>query len=467
MDVMVPLRKGERNDERIDVSDNPDYKRDREPRNGTAAPENQRHRDEERQSESAAGPGVIARVAAELCDIERVSSNLHRDKYGEELPVRANHVGMEDPDRGRDADVEDRVGDAVEASKSGRIHPETTRDLSVVDIRQSGNNNGSREKSSIGVHDGEQNADRAQREPSDRESERSDSSKLLRRIARPVITVVVLIAVAALAVQRIDWHVLAQSIAHASVPLVVAAGAVTFVSTLLKGVRWWLFLRKASDIPVGRVVRLTVLGTGANSVMFANAGDMIRVGLVAREARVPVATVVSALASDKVVEVTAFATVMIAALGSRLPGAVRDRVELVVIGLSLALVVAAIVTFTARGRISRWLSQTRDMLHWRTFLIAFAISLLSWAAQLATYAMGAKAVGLDVPLIAIVVGLVSVNVGGVIRTTPGNVGVFQLMFALALAPFGVANDPAVAAAVLIQSVQMLSSLVAGAVAASL
>jgi uncharacterized membrane protein YbhN (UPF0104 family) len=215
-----------------------------------------------------------------------------------------------------------------------------------------------------------------------------------------------------------------------------------------------------------RVVRLTILGTGANSVLFANAGDMIRVGMVAREARVPVATVVSALASDKVVEVLAFVTMMLVALGGHLPGVVRDKVAAVAIGLIVVIGGIAIATWIAKGRILRWLGETQDLLHGRSVVIAYALSIVSWGAQVATYALGARAIGIDVPLSAIVVTVVSVNVAGVIRSTPGNLGVFQMMFVLALAPFGVASAQAVAASVLIQSAQILSAVVAGAVAAS-
>ena len=282
-----------------------------------------------------------------------------------------------------------------------------------------------------------------------------------------MITIVVVIVIVALAIRRIDWNVVVHSISHASLPLVIATGVITFASTLLKGSRWWLFLRKTSEIKLGRVVRLTILGTGANSVLFANAGDMIRVGLVAREARVPVATVLSALASDKVVEVLAFVTVMLVALGGQLPNVVRDRVQTVAFVLTLVLLVGTLVTWAARGRVLRWLRETGALLRGPPVVIAYALSLLSWLVQIATYGIGAAAVGLRVPLAALVVTVVSVNIGGVIRSTPGNVGVFQLMFALALTPFGISNASAVAAAVLIQSAQILSAVIAGALAVTL
>jgi len=176
---------------------------------------------------------------------------------------------------------------------------------------------------------------------------------------------------------------------------------------------------------------------------------------------------VSALASDKVVEVLAFVTMMLLALGGHLPGVVRDKVATIAIGLVVVIVVIAIAMWLAKGRILRWLEETRNLLRGRALVIAYALSILSWGAQVAAYSLGARAAGLDLPLTAIVVTVVSVNVAGVIRSTPGNLGVFQMMFVFALTPFGVASAQAVAASMLIQSAQILSAVIAGAVAASL
>ena len=42
---------------------------------------------------------------------------------------------------------------------------------------------------------------------------------------------------------KINWHEAWSSMRHASLPLLAAAIGVNFLSVLLKGVRWWLFLR--------------------------------------------------------------------------------------------------------------------------------------------------------------------------------------------------------------------------------
>ena len=47
------------------------------------------------------------------------------------------------------------------------------------------------------------------------------------------------------------------------------------------------------------------------------------------------------------------------------------------------------------------------------------------------------------------------NAGLLLRATPGNVGVFQLAYALAAGYFGVPNDTALAVALLIQTLQIV------------
>jgi uncharacterized membrane protein YbhN (UPF0104 family) len=51
-----------------------------------------------------------------------------------------------------------------------------------------------------------------------------------------------------------------------------------------------------------------------------------------------------------------------------------------------------------------------------------------------------------------------------VRATPGNVGVFQAVYALTVRSFGIGESDAVAAALLIQAVQVLPTLILGSVA---
>jgi uncharacterized membrane protein YbhN (UPF0104 family) len=257
------------------------------------------------------------------------------------------------------------------------------------------------------------------------------------------------------------------SIAGASFALVVLTACVTFSCTLIKGVRWWLFLRRSTDLRLLHVLRLTIAGTGLNSVLFANAGDIMRVRLAARGSGAPVATILGTLASDKVVDVLAFATMAVAAMTAG-PQAMLPRRAIPTVAVLGALVLLvflfARLNFSARAFLMRFASEARACLRGSDAVLAYALSLISWPLQVLTYSIGAAAVGLHVPLAGTVEAVIAVNLAGVLRSTPGNVGVFQLMYALALAPFGIPGASAVAAAVLIQSVQLLSAAIAGALA---
>lgn len=265
--------------------------------------------------------------------------------------------------------------------------------------------------------------------------------------------------------------------------IVVAA---TLFSTAMKGLRWWIFLRRSTTLRLGEVVRFTYAGLGLNAVLLANAGEVVRVGLAARAAKAPIATVLGSLASDKVVEILAFfAMAMLAVLvqpTDLFPASKVVVPALVVFGFFVAFVayrgnspenlLEPVVTggwrgYMHKGRsfISRFVNEARTRLRGMDAVKAFGISLVYWPTQIIAFAAGAEAVGLDLPIVATIAAVVAVNLAGFIRATPGNVGVFQVFYALAVTRFGFPQEQAVAAAILIQSVQLVAVVISGIIAA--
>jgi hypothetical protein len=59
------------------------------------------------------------------------------------------------------------------------------------------------------------------------------------------------------------------------------------------------------------------------------------------------------------------------------------------------------------------------------------------------------------PLAGSLACLLAINVGLILRATPGNVGFFQFAYALMAEQFGVARDDAIAVSLLIQTLQIL------------
>jgi len=122
-----------------------------------------------------------------------------------------------------------------------------------------------------------------------------------------------------------------------------------------------------------------------------------------------------------------------ASLADRLPASLRSRLTV-------------LRTMGAGGR-----------LLWPT-----AFALYNWAAQWATYHLVLRATHVPVSLAASFTALIVVNLGGLLRPTPANVGVTQAALVVGLLPFGVAPENAVAAGLALQGLQVLPVLFLGA-----
>jgi uncharacterized membrane protein YbhN (UPF0104 family) len=95
------------------------------------------------------------------------------------------------------------------------------------------------------------------------------------------------------------------------------------------------------------------------------------------------------------------------------------------------------------------------------FGVALALSVAIWALQVATYALTAVAAHFPLPLVGTVAALLAVNIGFAIRATPGNVGVFQMLYAATTTAFGFDENQAIAVAFLIQTQQILPVTILG------
>ena len=86
-------------------------------------------------------------------------------------------------------------------------------------------------------------------------------SPKLKKGIRWVISAAILVFLILFA-RTIDWHAAWSSMRHASLPLLAAAIAVNLLSVVIKGVRWWLFLRPIGITSLPLALRATVAGAG-------------------------------------------------------------------------------------------------------------------------------------------------------------------------------------------------------------
>lgn len=284
--------------------------------------------------------------------------------------------------------------------------------------------------------------------------------------------------------RTIDWSAAWRSMTQASLPLLLAAVAANLISTGIKGVRWWIFLKPAGSPSLPLAMRASIAGAGLNNVLVANGGDAARVVFVSRATGLPASRIVATLALERLFDPVGFVILLVAApFFAELPPTLdkwRRPAEVV-----LAAIAVLIVYFVYKSRditpehiperraeprglwgrirasLSAFAMSTRSLTTGPRFAAALALSLLAWIGQLATFALAAAAANVSIPMAGSLIALLLVNLGFVLRLTPGNVGLFQFMYALAAERFGVQREAAIAVSLLIQTLQIIPLTVLG------
>lgn len=318
-------------------------------------------------------------------------------------------------------------------------------------------------------------------------SARRPLGRRLPRIARLLLTVVV-VAMIVLFARRIDWPVTWTAIRSANIGLLCLATIVNLGSAATKAIRWWIFLRAAGARSLGLALRATFAGLGLNNVLVANGGEAARVIFVARSAHLPSATVLATVALERLFELVGYVVLLsLSAILLDLPATLartRPFALAALIGIAVLLVylvrrpavtaeLAAELAapppsgFLRRARSygSRFLATLGGVSTGPRFAAALALSVAGWVLQVATYQLTARAAHFPIPLVATISAILAVNIGFALRATPGNVGLFQFMYAATAAAFGLDKERAVAVALLIQTQQILPITALGVVLA--
>jgi uncharacterized protein (TIRG00374 family) len=217
----------------------------------------------------------------------------------------------------------------------------------------------------------------------------------------------------------------------------------------------------------------------------AQGGEGARVLLVSRAAGVSSAGVLAALAMERALDVVSYLALLVASAWLlRLPAHLAQWRAAAAGVLALAVGALVLLGATQRreagdadalsraaptGRVRSYLQRMRASLSLvaspSRLMVAMLLSLSAWILQVATYHLTARAAQLPLPLAGTVAAMLAIGISFLLRATPGNVGVFQVIYALTVRSFGVAEGPAVAVALLIQTLQVVPTVVLGTLVA--
>ncbi len=312
------------------------------------------------------------------------------------------------------------------------------------------------------------------------------------RIARRVLLVtlaLVLAALLAFAVSRLNLPHVANALISASPGWIVAAFALMMLSLFFRALSWRAVLSAAlphTSIPLASVARATMIGVMASAVLPGRIGEPTRVivlsrrlpGRATRTYPVVAGTVLSQtlinLVALGILAAVTFASVPLlhghaSALEAVL--AVPVFVALFVFGAPILLrlaqhsrslrIRAGAIAFAGLLRSAR-----RGLVVFATphyGIPAIGFQLLAWALQWGSCYMVMLALGLNpqaTPVTAAAI-LLAVNVTAVVPATPSNVGVFQAACLVVLSAYGIGAGPALAYGIILQAIELLTALALG------
>jgi len=282
-----------------------------------------------------------------------------------------------------------------------------------------------------------------------------------------LVLAVTLTLAALLSLANFPWGDVVAAVFGADIVIVLAALAVNFASLVAKGWAWQLLLKPVAPVRWRNAQAATILGAAIGTVSVSVSGEAARVYEIARRDRVPIPTAISSVIWARAVE--ALALVLFLAVAAGLlppsPGMTVERVALAVaIGVSA---VAGWLRF-GPGLVARLPRRLRAIAHplvevssASRLLAPLALDFTNWITQWVTFHLVFLATGTPVSWAASLAALVASNLGGIARLTPGNIGILQASMVLAVLPFGIAPERAIAAGLVLQGIEVLPVVAAG------
>ena len=301
-------------------------------------------------------------------------------------------------------------------------------------------------------------------------SSRRQRLLLLTRIA---VWLVVIACVFVFA-RNLRWHAVWNSLRAANPALLLLAVVLWIPCTALQGTRWFSLVRAVKPIDWLTVVSCAYVGYAGSAVLPMRAGEAVRIELLARSAGLPRVVSLGTVAIDHTVNGVVMFLVA-ATLPLVLPVPVWTRI-IVWSGVGVAAVLVAVMLRLARkpslrktppGKVMDVILRLRAGLvglrRPRSALGAFAAAASAWTLEIAMTMTALAAFHLPHGVGAAMAVLFGVNLALAMPAPPANLGNFELGAGFALVALGGDRDQSAAFALGLHALQVLPTLLMGAV----
>lgn len=301
---------------------------------------------------------------------------------------------------------------------------------------------------------------------------------------KPVAGLTISAVALILVIRNLDATAIAQSIANIDLSLLFLSLLTVALTTLAKALRWRLLLGRSHVISVSAATSFIIIGQTINNLFPLRFGEIARTYLAVERWGIPVSVSLGSIALEKLVDLLFLTlSLLLVSLLLVIPtDFLQPASTSVASGILLLVAIAALTRIKPSMRsvfvtwsgflpdavsqgIPRQLNELRDLWHeiGRTQTIAsvLAWSTIVWALAVATNHLSLQAMGMDLPLLASLVLLITIHLGIAIPSAPGRIGIFQGATLVGLAPFGVSPTMALTYSLVLHFIVFVPISIAG------
>jgi len=285
-----------------------------------------------------------------------------------------------------------------------------------------------------------------------------------------IILLSIFVALAVYAGWRFPWKGTWAAIKKANIFLLSVACLINLSSLAAKGWSWHLLLKPLAYNHFEATQKATFIGAMINCISISFVGEAARVENISRREKIPLPPVLTSLVWERLIEGISLAVlIIIAPIFLNLPSGLKA----VWVGAVGVVILFSLLTFglfhSKPHQIYRFLSFINKSLpdYLNEFsspallLLPILLTLYSWTAEWLTFHLSLMSFMSQPALVASYLALLATNLGGALRLTPANVGVFQASMVVSVAACGIPSETAMAASLALQGLQVIPVILIG------
>jgi uncharacterized protein (TIRG00374 family) len=295
-----------------------------------------------------------------------------------------------------------------------------------------------------------------------------------------------------LALRNVQWAASLSALRDAEPEFLLLAELLLLVSFWLRAVRWKYLLKPLGEFASTRLFQPILIGFFSNFILPARSGELVRVVALGTNVPISKSAILASIAVERVLDGIALALFLMLGLwwvpappwvaavlrttalvfGAALlllgllafEGQRIHRMAGHLIGGSQILLGNEFLSHTAKrlGSLSSaFLEGLRALRSGSLMGGAVLLSLVTWFASIVSYALVARALGIDLSLAVFFIFVATVNLSVFITVIPGHVGLLEFLGVSLLGLFGVSESRALVFVILLRLVTLGPLMVGG------